>query len=233
MIPNVFFDDNSKKKWTPRKLGAPVFWYRMDKNIILNGSTIATIKDNSNNGFDLTQGTTARQLAYNAGSGRPYASSDGVDDTIGNTGDVWPTGDFTLFYVGDSISGGNTGEWISKEVSGGDEDLHFYGGTETQFRRVSTGPIATVSARVPFMAAYTALNRDEKIYINNAGPISTSTTRPLTSNNRKLFILGGGAAAPFPRKAIFREALCFNRALSANEILQAFYFWFKPRHNIT
>lgn len=218
------FEDSNKKKWSPLKLNLNAFWE--SDNVLLNASAITTFIDKTGNGFDLTQTVTAaKQPAYNTGGagGKPYARSDGIDDTMGNTGNVFPAGDFTMFLICASVSGGNTGEWLSHSVSGGNEDMHFYGGTETQFRRVSTGPVATLTARKPSLVVYTASGLDEAIYIDNAAPITTIGTR-VAGGNRQAWLFGGGAASAFPRKFDFYAAGIKSGVLNSTQLQKLWNF---------
>lgn len=215
--------EQPKAIFNPKKLNGLLIWLRSDLGITI-GTGVSTWADQSGNGNNVTQATGSRQPAYTTSSAvfnnRPCLRGDGVDDVLSNTGNVWPTTSLTLFAVLASVSGGTAGEWFSDAQGGGNAPLHFYGGTETQWKRHSVGPELTLTSATKTIITYSVTGSGagsvEKAYKNGGGTVTVNDAA-LAIVDRKLFIFDAAAATIFPRKYDLAEFIIYNRVLSASE----------------
>lgn len=215
----------------PTQVSGLLAWYRGDLGITLNGSNVSSWEDQSGNGFTLVQGTANKQPAYTASSAifnnLPCLRGNGVNNVLACLSNVWPTTNFTVISVIASVSGGATGEYFSCLQGGGNAALHFYGGSETEFKRASTGASKTLTSATKSIITYTGSGSGagsiEKAYLNGGNVNTVSDLAPIISN-RALYVFGADATPIFPRKYDNAEFMIFNRAISDNERVNLEYY---------
>lgn len=224
-----------KKKFSPRQLSGLTVWLRADLGVTLNVSAVSTWNDQSGNTNHVTQATSSKQPAFNASgsNGKPYIRSDGVDDVLRCTNNVWPAGDLTVFAVLASISG-KSGEFFCDSGVGGDSRNHFYSAVATSLQRFNTGPTATLSAGTIALVVYTATGTgagsSESMYLNNGTPATVTNSRPVL-NQRGLDLFGVGATPLLACSYDLYEFGILNRVASSAELTKI-YKYAKLRYGV-
>lgn len=144
-------------QWTPLALSNLAAWYRADRGITLNGSTVSAWADQSGNGRHLSQGTAANQPTFTASGigGQPSLTFDGTNDHVACVPASWGSAlvqPVTTYSVAIETSQTATARVIMSLALGGASrcqhgqldatNVYLYSGTAIQ------GAASTTTARV-------------------------------------------------------------------------------------
>lgn len=209
---------SNSRLFSPKDISGLTIWLRADSTAVtLNGGNVSNWADQSGNGKDVSQATAAKQPLYVASSAnfnnKPCIRSDGINDVLESSVNVFPGASYTLFAVLATISG-SSGEFFCNPFVGGDSPTHFYGGTETTFQRFS-GVSKTLTSQTKTIVTYTVATADETLSLNG-GTETTGSSAP-TATASKLNLFGVGATPLLPRSFELAEFLMYSRVLSSTE----------------
>jgi hypothetical protein len=181
---------------------------------------VSQLNDQSTNGYHLSHSTLTNKPLLVDGYINNLSAIlfDGVNDTLYNAvSNIWPTDTETLFFVGAPVNG-SASEWISCGHGGGDVRDHFYGSTENQFKRWSSGPAVNIPPGGAVVTYY-ASGVNEEIWLNGVSG-GTSAARP-ASTNRNLYLASARSdGLLFQRSYYFCTAIIYSRQLTSAEKAQ-------------
>ena len=219
-----------RKGFTPLDLGADLLaWYRADKGVTLNGSTVSAWADQSGNGLSITQAVAANQPTYEATglNGLPSIYFDGNDwlsrahltQLDGATGmvlamSVQPYSRATAWaaagmrnssdgFILDNISATPGTGWRFSQPGGGGF------GQAASYTDTTTTP-AVISGRFA--------SSTNEVWKNNVRVASTATTGSTVVANTQAFVFGARAANFFPSTIRVRELVIAKTALTATQL---------------
>lgn len=214
-MPALF--GSAYNQFSLKNLSGLSIWLRADLGITLNGSTVASWGDLSGNGRTVSQADPTKQPTFVASSstfnGKPCVRSDGSNDVLASSVNVWPATSYTLMAVLATVSG-SSGEYFANPGVGGNSPEHFYGAAETTFQRFN-GVSKTLTSATKTIVTYTVSGANEALYVNGGGVV-TGSSAP-TASAALLNLFGVGATPLLPRSFNLAEFAIWSRVLASYE----------------